>query len=49
MNAPALCRCIRTLEDNLRAYREVLEQGDREQLVEKLTASARRKRKMNLE
>ena len=49
MNAPALCRCIRTLEDNLRAYREVLERGDREQLVEKLTASARRKRKMNLE
>ena len=49
MNAPALCRCIRTLEDNLRAYREVLERGDREQLVEKLTASARRKLKMNLE
>ncbi len=49
MNAPALCRCIRMLEDNLRAYREVLERGDREQLVEKLTASARRKRKMNLE
>ena len=49
MNAPALCRCIRTLEDNLCAYREVLERGDREQLVEKLTASARRKRKMNLE
>ena len=49
MNTPALCRCIRTLEDNLCAYREVLERGDREQLVEKLTASARRKRKMNLE
>lgn len=49
MNAPALCKCIQNLEDNLRAYREVLEAGDTEKLVEKLTYSSNRKRKMNLE
>ena len=49
MNSPALCRCIRALEDNLRSYREVLERGDQERLMEKLADSAQRKRKMNLE
>lgn len=49
MNAPALCKCIQTLEDNLRAYREVLEAGDTDKLVEKLTYSSDRKRQMNLE
>lgn len=49
MNAPALCKCIQTLEDNLRAYREVLEAGDTNKLMDKLMYSSNRKRKMNLE
>ena len=49
MNAPALCKVIRNLEDNLRAYREVIESGDTGALADKLTWSANRKRKMNLE
>lgn len=49
MNAPALCRCIRELEEHLHAYRMVLESGDTEKLVEKLEYSSARKRKMNLE
>lgn len=49
LNAPALCKVIRNLEDNLRAYRETIESGDREKLAEKLAYSADRKRKMNLE
>ena len=49
MNAPALCTVIRTLEDNLRAYREVLERGDVPALSEKLAWSASRKRHMDLE
>lgn len=49
LNAPALCKVIRTLEDNLRSYREVLESGDREKLAAKLTYSSDRKRQMNFE
>ena len=49
LNAPALTKIIGTLEDNLRAYREVLESGDRAALAEKLAYSADRKRQMNLE
>ena len=49
MNAPALCTVIRTLEDNLRAYREVIESGDTQALAAKLAWSADRKRHMNLE
>ena len=49
MNAPALTKVIRRLEDNLRAYREVLEAGNTEKLAEKLTWSSDRKRRMNLE
>lgn len=49
LNAPALAKIIRTLEDNLRSYREVLESGDRAALAEKLAYSANRKRQMNLE
>ena len=49
MNAPALCTVIRTLEDNLRAYREVIESGDAQALAAKLAWSADRKRHMNLE
>lgn len=49
LNAPALSKVIKTLEDNLRAYREVIEGGDREALTAKLAYSAARKRQMNLE
>lgn len=49
LNAPALTKIIGTLEGNLRAYREVLESGDRAALSAKLAYSADRKRRMNLE
>lgn len=49
MNAPALTKVIRRLEDNLRAYREVLEAGDVKTLEEKLTYSSERKKQMNIE
>ncbi len=49
LNAPALCRVIQTLENNLHAYREAIECGDREALAAKLEHSASRKRQMNLE
>ena len=49
LNAPALCSVIRTLEENLRAYRETIEGGDRSALSEKLAYSAARKRSMLLE
>ena len=49
MNAPALTKVIRNLEENLHAYRVAIESGDRSKLAEKLTWSADRKRKMNLE
>ncbi len=49
LNAPALTTVIRRLEDNLRAYRQVLEAGDTQALVEKLQYSSDRKRAMNIE
>lgn len=49
LNAPALTQVLRTLEDNLRAYRETLESGDTAALSQKLAYSAARKRQMNLE
>lgn len=49
MNAPALSAVIRRLEENLKAYREAIEWGDRKVLAEKLSWSADRKRHMNLE
>ena len=49
MNASALTKVIRNLEDNLRAYREVLEEGDTAALTQKLAWSADRKRHMDLE
>lgn len=49
MNAPALTQIIKTLEDNLRAYRQVIENGETAQLANKLAYSADRKRHMNLE
>lgn len=49
LNAPALTKVIRRLEDNLCAYRQVLEAGDVAKLEEKLTYSSQRKRQMNVE
>ena len=49
MNAPSLTKVIRNLEDNLRAYRQVLEAGDTAALTKKLAWSADRKRHMDLE
>lgn len=49
LNAPALTRVIRRLEDNLREYRQVLERGDVQKLEEKLTYSSQRKKQMNVE
>ena len=49
MNSSALVKVIRNLEDNLRAYRRVLERGDTAALTEKLAWSADRKRHMELE
>lgn len=49
MNASALTKVIRNLEDNLRTYRQVLEQGDTTALTRKLAWSADRKRHMDLE
>lgn len=49
LNAPALCRVIQTLEDNLKSYREAIQSGDREALSEKLKYSSERKRRMNLD
>ncbi len=48
MNAPALSRVLERLEQNIRAYRKVLEQGDVDALREKLQVSSQRKREMNL-
>ncbi len=49
LNAPALCRVIQTLEDNLRAYREAIASGDRAALAAKLEYSSQRKRQMNFD
>ena len=49
LNTPALTKVIRRLEDNLRAYREVLEAGDTQALSEKLQYSSDRKRQMNMD
>ncbi len=47
LNGPALCAALEHLEDNLRAYRQAIQSGDRDTLVEKLAWSSARKRKMN--
>lgn len=49
LNAPALCKVIQNLEDNLRAYREAIQSGDRTALSAKLQYSSERKRKMNFD
>jgi prephenate dehydrogenase len=47
MNADALSSALIQLETHLREYREVIQSGDTATLVEKLTISSERKRKMN--
>jgi prephenate dehydrogenase len=47
MNADALSSALIQLETHLREYREVIQSGDTAALVEKLTISSERKRKMN--
>lgn len=49
LNAPALCKVIQNLEDNLRAYREAIQSGDRAALSAKLQYSSDRKRRMNFD
>lgn len=49
LNAPALCRVIQTLEDNLKSYRQAIESGDRAALAAKLQYSSDRKRRMNFD
>ena len=49
MNAPALIAVIQNLEDNLKAYRQVLERNDDDALYAKLQYSSDRKRRMSLE
>lgn len=48
MNAPALSRILRRMEDNLHAYRVAVENRDVERIHAKLTYSSERKRRMNL-
>lgn len=47
MNSGALCSALEQLEDNLRQYRQAIQEGDTDTLVQKLTVSSARKRKMN--
>lgn len=47
LNADALCTALERLEDNLRAYRQAIASGKRDALVDKLSYSAARKRRMN--
>ena len=47
MNSKALGSALEELEGNIRTYRQAIEAGDTATLVEKLTYSAARKRKMN--
>ena len=47
MNAKALGSALEQLEDNLRQYRLAIQSGDTDRLVEKLSFSSARKRKMN--
>lgn len=49
MNAPALLSVLDRLLEHLASYREALASGDVQRLAEKLSHSAARKRKMNLQ
>lgn len=48
LNAPALSRVLRRMEENLRAYRVAVENHDVDRIHAKLTYSSDRKRRMNL-
>ena len=47
LNSDALCTALERLEENIRDYRQVIQTGQRDKLVEKLSISSARKRKMN--
>lgn len=47
LNSKALCKALEQLETHLHTYRQAIEQGDRELLMDKLAFSSARKRKMN--
>ena len=47
LNSQALCKALEHLEENIRTYRQAIQAGDRDALVEKLSYSSARKRKMN--
>ena len=47
LNSGALCKALEHLEHNIHAYRQAIENGQRDLLMEKLTYSSARKRKMN--
>ncbi len=48
LNAPALTDCLDDLIAHLRSYRDVIAGGDRAELLDKLTVSADRKRRVDL-
>ena len=48
LNAPALTACLDEFIGHLQSYREVLAGGDRRELLDKLTVSADRKRRVDL-
>ena len=47
LNSQALCKALEHLEENIRTYRQAIQAGDRDALIEKLSYSSARKRKMN--
>ena len=47
MNQQALCQALEQLEEHIRDYRLTIQREDRQALVDKLSFSAARKRKMN--
>lgn len=47
LNSDELCKALEHLEENLRTYRLAIANGERDTLVEKLSYSSARKRKMN--
>ena len=48
LNAPALSKILRRMEDNLHSYRTAVENADVERIHAKLTYSSERKRRMSL-
>ena len=48
LNAPALAKILRRMEDNLHSYRTAVENADLERIHAKLTYSSERKRRMSL-